>query len=152
MTKRTVNKHGLLFEYLSLKDENNSIKDETGKIHLDTIKSNTKRMKEIALELTMVHSTLASDYTWKDMPMELIHGFNKFRWQGKIYTPNLTQANALQFMYDQKIAGEEAIHHQDILNKINISGRIQDVFKGSPLWKSLIIMHSKGYYKLALEF
>jgi hypothetical protein len=66
--------------------------------------------------------------------------YRSVNYKGKEYALSPFQAAALQFLHERYISGLPNVSQHEILEEIGSKSKhLKDLFKGSPLWKNLII-------------
>ena len=79
----------------------------------------------------------------------------RIHWKGKFFTISKNQAEAIQILYENFIAGTPEVHGNEIMRRIGIpTSRLRDSFRAGriqKLWGTLIVRgKTRGTYRLNL--
>ncbi len=76
--------------------------------------------------------------------------YRSIQWRGQHYTLTSNQAAIVERLHEEHIAGTPVVGKAGLLSTIQAeTSRVRDSFKGSPLWRTLIVLgERRGTYKL----
>jgi hypothetical protein len=87
----------------------------------------------------------------QDEPFSISNDCRSVRHKGETVTVTRKQSVMLKKLHESYLLGHPDVDKATLLSAIeNETSRVQDTFKNSPLWQTLVVSKRKGTYRLNL--
>ena len=75
--------------------------------------------------------------------------YRSVKWRGRVYVLTPRQAEVVGILHQAYRTGRPALSRDVITERMRAPvGRFRDIFKGSPLWRTLVVSSRQGVYRL----